>query len=70
MIGNVPTPIELKLIYLDGNEDEYYYSTLVWKDGNEFFEIEFDLKGTVNEIQLGSLIIPDSNRENNTYLVH
>jgi aminopeptidase N len=69
-IGNVPTPINLKMIYQDGNEDEYYYSTGIWKSNDLFFEIEIELKGTLNEIQLGSLTIPDSNRENNLYLVH
>jgi len=69
-IGNVPTPINLKMIYQDGNEDEYYYSTGIWKSNNVFFEIEIELTGTLNEIQLGSLTIPDSNRENNLYLIH
>ena len=68
--GSVPTPVYIKLIYVDKTEDEYYYSTVVWKDGNEIFEISVELSGLLNEINLGSLTIPDSNRENNTYLVH
>jgi len=68
--GNVPTPVYIKLIYVDETEDEYYYSTDVWKDGNQIFEISVELTGILNEIQLGSLTIPDSNRENNIFLVH
>ena len=68
--GSVPTPVHLKLIYQDETEDEIYQSSEVWKDGKEIFEISVELKGILNEIQLGSLTIPDSNRDNNIYLVH
>lgn len=68
--GNLPTPVFLKLIYQDGTEDKIYYSIEVWKDGKEIFVISVELTGILNEIQLGSLTIPDSNRENNIYLVH
>lgn len=68
--GTIPTPINLKLIYLNETEDEYYYSSDVWKDGDDIFIAEVDLTGILNEVQLGSLTIPDSDRENNYFLVH
>jgi len=68
--GNVPTPVYLKIIYQDGSEDEIYHSTEVWKDGKEILEISVELTGILNEIQLGRLTIPDSNRDNNIYLAH
>jgi len=69
-VGNVPTPIKVKLIYENESTDEIYYSADVWKEGVEDFNIEHELTDTLKEVQLGDLTIPDSNRDNNIYLVH
>ncbi len=73
-VGNVPTPIKLKIVYENETEtetaEEYYYSANVWKDDNLFFIIEVELKNILKEIRLGDSTIPDSNRENNIFIVH
>ena len=69
-VGNVPTPVKLTIYYENETDEEIYYSADVWKEGDEFFVIEIELSDILNEIRLGDLTIPDSNRENNYYLVH
>lgn len=69
-IGNVPTPIQLTLIYEDETQEEIYYPANVWNQGKDYFLVEVESSGILKEIQLGSSTIPDSNRENNSYLVH
>ncbi len=69
-VGNVPTPIKLKLIYENESTEEIYYSADIWKEGIEAFKIEHIPAHTLKEIQLGDVTIPDSNRDNNVYLVH
>ncbi len=69
-VGNIPTPVKLKVVYENESEEEFYYSAEGWKENNIFYVIEVELTNTLKEIQLGDSTIPDSNRENNIYLVH
>lgn len=69
-VGNVPTPVKLKVSYENETSEEFYYRADVWKEGNENFSIEINLKDILKQIELGDLIIPDSNRDNNLFLVH
>jgi hypothetical protein len=68
--GIVPTPVKLTLTYEEGEEETLYFNTDVWNEGNEFFIVKSELKGNLKEIFLGDTIIPDSNRENNLFVVH
>jgi len=69
-VGTVPTPIKIIVYYENESEEEIYFSANVWKEGNDFFEIEIQLSDILKEIRLGDSTVPDSNRENNYYLVH
>jgi len=69
-VGNIPTPVNLKVVYENEISEEYYFSADVWKNGNDIFSTEIELTDILKEIQLGGLTIPDSNRENNQFLVH
>jgi hypothetical protein len=69
-VGNVPTPIKLKVIYENGTKEEFYYSANVWEENNLIYISEVELSDTLKEVQLGDITIPDSNRENNLFLVH
>lgn len=68
--GTVPTPIKITLNYEDDKSENFYYSTEVWKNGEDLFPIETEIKGILKEIILGDELIPDSDRENNLYIVH
>ncbi len=69
-VGNIPTPVKLKLTYENGTSEEYYYPADVWQDSNDIFSTEIKLTDILKEIQLGDLRIPDSNRDNNLFVVH
>jgi hypothetical protein len=69
-VGNIPTPVKLKLTYENGTTEEYYYPADVWQNSNDIFSTEFKLTDILKEIQLGDLRIPDSNRDNNLFVVH
>lgn len=69
-VGNIPIPIRLTIYYENETEDEIYFSADVWKDGKKFYDIEIGLNGTLKKIRLGDTTIPDSNLDNNIYLVH
>jgi len=69
-VGNVPTPIKLKLIFENKSTEEIYFSANVWKEDDGEFILEHYLSGVLKEVQLGDLTIPDSNRQNNIFLVH
>ena len=69
-IGNIPTPIKLKVVYENETIEEFYYSVGVWNNNNSFYMIEVEPTDSLKEVQLGDSKIPDSNRENNIYLVH
>jgi hypothetical protein len=68
--GNIPTPVKLKITYEDESSDEYYYSSEIWKKGDDTFLVEISLSGILKQIELGDLTIPDTNSDNNLYLVH
>jgi hypothetical protein len=69
-IGNIPTPIKLKVVYENETIEEFYYSAGVWNNNTSFYVIEVEPTDSLKEVQLGDSTIPDSNRENNIYLVH
>jgi hypothetical protein len=69
-VGDIPTPIKLKLIYESESIEEIYFSAKVWEDDDSEFVIDHDLSDVLKEVQLGDLTIPDSNRENNIFVVH
>jgi hypothetical protein len=69
-VGNVPVPVKLTVYYEDDSSEMFYYKVDVWKKSDRTFITEIVLTGTLKEIKLGDINIPDSNRENNLYLVH
>jgi hypothetical protein len=69
-VGDLPTPVKLKVIYENETSEEFYFNAGIWKDGNDIFIAKIKLSDILKEIQLGDLIIPDSNRENNLFVVH
>jgi hypothetical protein len=68
--GTVPVPVKLELTYEDESTETYYFKADVWKESNNTFSTEISLNGILREIKLGDIYIPDTNRENNTFLVH
>ena len=68
--GTVPVRVKLELIYEDETSETYYFKTDVWKESNKTFSTEIELTGILKKIKLGDMYIPDSESENNIFLVH
>jgi hypothetical protein len=58
------------MVYENETIEEFHYSAGVWNNNNSFYVIEVEPTDSLKEVQLGDSTIPDSNRENNIYLVH
>jgi len=69
-VGDLPTPVKLKVIYENETSEEFYFNAGIWEDGNDIFITKIKLSDVLKEIRLGDLIIPDSNRNNNLFVVH
>ena len=69
-LGNIPVPIKLTVYYEDDSSEMIYFKADVWKNSDRTFVTEVILSGILKEIKLGDINIPDSNTENNLYLVH
>ena len=69
-LGNIPIPIKLTVYYEDDSSEVIYFKADVWKNSDRTFITEIVLSGILKEIKLGDINIPDSNTENNLYLVH
>lgn len=65
--GKTPVPVQLNFIYETDQESIIYKTADVWKDGKDDLIIEYSPQGKLMKIELGSNIIPDTNREDNFY---
>ena len=68
--GTIPVPVKLTVTYEDDINEIFYYKADTWKTSNVIFSAEIILSGILKEIKLGDINIPDSDRENNLWLVH
>ncbi|MCJ7552417.1 MAG: hypothetical protein MUO34_00915, partial [Ignavibacteriaceae bacterium] len=71
-IGNVPVPVQLKFVYDEVDKQEIIYENAsVWKDGKDEIVFEYKLSDEANviKIELGSDLIPDTDKTNNIYLL-
>jgi hypothetical protein len=66
-IGNIPIPVELKVVFEDGSEKQVSRNSRIWADGKKVLAIQLSKKLKVKEIILGTDLIPDTNRDDNTW---
>ena len=69
-VGNIPVPVQLKLIFEDDSTEIIYRTAIVWKEGNDLIEIIFESEKDLKEVILGSDSIPDVDPENNLIVIH
>ncbi|MBN1330724.1 MAG: hypothetical protein JXA54_14730 [Candidatus Heimdallarchaeota archaeon] len=68
-IGILPIPVHVKITYEDDSYEEIYKTAEVWKDGNDFLEMSFNMNKKIKKIVLNDKIeIPDVDRTNNIYI--
>jgi hypothetical protein len=66
-IGNLPIPVHLNITYSDKSTQALHFKADVWKDGRRVFEIPAEIGKTVERVDLGGRLIPDSNPTNNSW---
>ena len=64
-VGNIPIPIKISLMKDGVSVKEIYNTAEVWMKGNKTIKIKLDNPGEFDRIVLGSVQIPDVNKENN-----
>ena len=67
-IGNIPTPVSIKLHFLNGDEKIISKKIDVWKYNKEI-KINLGSENQIERIQLGGIEIPDVNSSNNYYVM-
>ncbi len=67
--GALPVPVKLNVYFSDGSHDSIYYSVKVWKRGETVFSVQRKFKKPVTKLILGDDEIPDSNEDDNVYIV-
>ncbi len=66
--GGLPLPVKLRIEYSDGSIDEIYKNTSIWSSGEKALVISADAGKKIMKIELGDKVIPDTNRNNNTFV--
>jgi aminopeptidase N len=65
-VGNIPTRIELTILYDDGESDIIQKSANTWKVNNQI-DIKHQSDKKIKSVKLGSAFIPDVNKDNNLF---
>ena len=67
--GTLPVPVKLNVYFSDGSRDSIYYSVKVWQQGDTIFQVHKKFNKPVIKLMLGDDDIPDSNWDDNVYIV-
>lgn len=64
-VGGKPVPVDLHCIFADGTKSVIHKTIEVWEKGNATISIQINTQKIIQELQLGSLYTPDSNKKDN-----
>jgi aminopeptidase N len=66
-VGTKPVPVDLAIIYKDGNTQLLHKSIAVWENGNKATTLSFTAKKAVKKLILGNSYDADVNKDNNMW---
>jgi aminopeptidase N len=66
--GGLPLPVLLNVDYEDGTSEIIYESTAIWASGEPALVLQANPELKIKHVTLGSAIIPDVNKQNNSML--
>ena len=66
-LGSYPVPIQLQLFYEDSSVETVSKTAAVWKSGETVYTVSGSASKSIERIELGDIIIPDANPENNHF---
>ncbi len=65
-LGNIPTRIELTIIYKNGESETIQKSASLWKNKNKI-ELNYTTDRKIKKVKLGNKFIPDVKKNNNLF---
>jgi Peptidase family M1 domain len=65
--GNKPVPIDATITFKDGSVRKIHRSIAVWEKENKTVTLKFNSSKKVSKIELGSLYVPDVNKNDNIW---
>ncbi len=65
--GNKPVPVDVTVTFADGTIQKIHRSIAVWEKGNTTVLLKFNSSKKITKVQLGSLYVPDWNKEDNVW---
>lgn len=65
--GSKPVPIDITVLYEDGSRQKFHRSIAVWEKNNKTVTINFTSVKKIKQLNLGSLYIPDVNKNDNVW---
>ncbi|MBU2555468.1 MAG: M1 family metallopeptidase [Bacteroidetes bacterium] len=68
-VGGLPLPVDLTVFFADGTQEKVYQHTGVWAMERKAVVVQFDPTRKIEMVELGSLQIPDINKENNIMVI-
>ena len=67
-VGGLPLPIELNLLFTNGSKLKIQKNASIWSSGEKSIIIHYESDSPLQEVYLGSDLIPDSNKKSNKML--
>lgn len=65
--GNKPVPVDLVITFSDGSRQNIHRSIAVWEKGNKTVRVSVNTRKRIAKVELGSLYVPDWNKEDNVW---
>lgn len=65
--GNKPVPVDAAITFADGSTQKIHRSIAVWEKGNNKVTLSFTSAKKITKVELGSLYVPDTNKEDNVW---
>lgn len=64
-VGGLPLPIELNLLFTNGSKLKIQKDASIWSSGEKSIIVQYESDSPLQEVELGSNLIPDSNKKSN-----
>ncbi len=65
--GNKPVPVDATITFADGSMQKIHRNIAVWEKENKTVTLKFNSSKKISKIELGSLYVPDVNKNDNVW---
>ena len=67
MVGSKPVPVDLTVSFAGGSTKKVHQTIGIWEKGNKTITIKFSDSRKIKTVELGSVHVPDANKNNNLW---